>query len=267
MEEKGKLFVVGIGPGGLPHMTFRARDALKKSDIIVGYKTYLKLVEEIITGKEILSTGMTKEIDRAVQAVSAARDGSRVSLVSSGDPGIYAMAGLVLEIMKALNVSLEIEIIPGVAALNSCAAALGAPLMHDFASISLSDLMTPWSVIEKRLHCASEADFVIGLYNPRSKKRARHIHKACEIIMQYRSPGTPAGIGTSVTRPDQSIKITTLAKVPASDIGMRSIVIIGNSKTFIWNGYMITPRGYAEKYGLNDSLSLPSGTETTRDGE
>jgi len=248
MEGKGKLFIVGIGPGGLEHMTFRARDALDSSEIIVGYKTYIGLIEELIQGKEVLSTGMTKEIERAKQAVSAALKGSTVSLVSGGDPGIYAMAGLVFEILSASDTRLDIEVVPGVAALNSCAAALGAPLMHDFASISLSDLMTPWSVIEKRLHMAAEADFVIVLYNPKSKKRAHHIDKACDIILKYRSQNTPAGIGTSVTRPNQAIQITTLAKVPESNIGMQSIVIIGNSKTFVWNGYMITPRGYSEKY-------------------
>ncbi len=248
MEGKGKLFIVGIGPGGPEHMTCKAKDALDQSEVVVGYKTYIGLIEELIQGKKILSTGMTREIERAKEAVSYALGGSTVSLVSGGDPGIYAMAGLVFEILSASNIKLHIEVIPGVAALNACAALLGAPLMHDFASISLSDLMTPWSTIEKRLHAAAEADFVIGIYNPKSKKRAHHIDKACEIIMQYRTPDTPAGIGTSISRPNQSVQITTLAKVPESSLGMQSIVIIGNSKTFVWNGHMITPRGYAEKY-------------------
>jgi len=251
MEENGKLFVVGLGPGELSHMTFQARDALERSEVVVGYKTYLDLIESIIKGKRVISSGMKKEVDRAKQAISEAQKGAVVSLVSSGDPGIYAMAGLVLEIMSVQEIHLDVEIIPGVAALNGCAALLGAPLMHDFAAISLSDLLTPWDVIENRLRMASEADFVIGLYNPKSKKRVHHIEKACKVIMEHRSPKTPAGIGTSIARPNQSVKITTLDKIPESDIGMQSIVIIGNSKTFVWNGYMITPRGYSEKYALN----------------
>lgn len=247
---KGKLYIVGIGPGGADHITFAAKKAIESSTTIVGYKTYLELIHDLLSGKEVISSGMTKEIDRAWQAISRARDGEIVSLVSGGDPGIYAMAGLVFEILCNKNLDLEMEVIPGIAAINGCAARLGAPLMHDFASISLSDLLTPWKVIEKRLHHAAAADFVIVLYNPKSKKRTEHIQKAQDIIMKYRAPETPAGIVTAATRKEETVVVTTLKKIAEAHIGMQSTVIIGNSKSFIWNGYMITPRGYGNKYEL-----------------
>ncbi len=193
---------------------------------------------------------MMKEVDRCRQALALAAAGKRVALVSGGDPGIYAMAGLVFEMASKEDAAVAIEVVPGIAALNGCAARLGAPLMHDFAAISLSDLLTPWPVIEKRLAGAAGADFVIVLYNPKSKRRTEHIVKARDIIMQHRGPETPVGIVTAAGRPNETTVITTLGDMLACDIGMQSTVIIGNSHTFTWQNHMVTPRGYDGKYSL-----------------
>ena len=193
---------------------------------------------------------MMKEVDRARQCLELAASGKKVALVSGGDPGIYAMAGLVFELARERNDSVRIEVIPGIAALNACAARLGAPLMHDFAAISLSDLLTPWPLIEKRLEAAASADFVIVLYNPKSKKRTAHIERAREIVLAQRGPETPVGIVTAATRENEVVTLTTLEKMLEAEIGMQSCVIIGNSATFAWREFMVTPRGYAGKYAL-----------------
>ncbi len=198
---------------------------------------------------------MRREVDRCDKAVDLALDGNKVAVICSGDPGIYAMAGLVLEIargkgQRAERNSLPIEIIPGISALNASAARLGAPLMHDFASISMSDLLTPWELIEKRLEAAASADFVIAIYNPKSKGRQEHIGKARDIILKFRSPDTPVGIVRAATRDDEKIVITDLNRMLENEIDMQSTVIIGNSQTFTWEGRMITPRGYQKKYKL-----------------
>ena len=211
----------------------------------------------MIEDAEVLSSGMRREVDRCEKAIDLALDGNKVAVICSGDPGIYAMAGLVLEIAKGKgeraedkNDFPEIEIIPGVSALNASAARLGAPLMHDFASISMSDLLTPWELIEKRLEAAASADFVIVIYNPKSKGRQEHIGKARDIILKFRSPGTPVGIVRAATRDDEKIVITDLNRMLENEIDMQSTVIIGNSQTFTWEGRMITPRGYGSKYTL-----------------
>lgn len=193
---------------------------------------------------------MMKEVERARQCLELAASGKKVALVSGGDPGIYAMAGLVFEMARERNDSVRIEVIPGIAALNACAARLGAPLMHDFAAISLSDLLTPWPLIEKRLEAAAQADFVIVLYNPKSKKRTEHIERAREIVLAQRGPETPVGIVTAATRENEVVALTTLEKMLEAEIGMQSCVIIGNSATFTWRDFMVTPRGYAGKYTL-----------------
>ncbi len=246
----GKIYVVGTGPGSVAHITPYARDAIKKSDVIVGYGTYIHLIEEIIKGKEIFSTGMTQEIDRCKKAVQLALRGKSVSVISGGDPGIYAMAGLVFELLKEHKGDAPlppVEVIPGISALNACAARLGAPLMHDFASISLSDRLTPWDLIGKRLDAAASADFVIVLYNPKSKGRPAHINKAREIILKHRSPDTPVGIVKGAMRKDERIVMTDLNRMLEHEIDMQTTVIIGNSRTFLWNNVMITPRGYESK--------------------
>ena len=244
------LSVVGTGPGDLDYLIPAARKALEQADVIVGYRTYLDLIAEVIDDKKVVSSSMMQEVDRVKQAFDLAETGKHVALVSGGDPGIYAMAGLAFEIAREKELDLTIEVVPGIAALNGCASRLGAPLMHDFAAISLSDLLTPWPLIEKRLHNAAEADFVIALYNPKSKRRTEHIVKTRDIIMQYRVPETPVGIVTAATRDNETVFLTTLEKMLEADIGMQSTVIIGNTSTFSWNGHMITPRGYKSKYSL-----------------
>ncbi len=207
----------------------------------------------MIKEKEVLSSGMRQEVQRCAKAVELASTGRRVAVVCSGDPGIYAMAGLVFEILKnrgsgTVDQVPEIEIIPGIPALSASAARLGAPLMHDFASISLSDLLTPWALIEKRIGAAASADFVIVIYNPKSKGRQEHIEKARDIILKSRPPGTPVGIVRAASRVDEKVIVTDLEKMLEHEIDMQSTVIIGNSQTFVWKDRIVTPRGYAKKY-------------------
>lgn len=247
----GKIYVVGTGPGYVEHITPYAQQAIRESDTIVGYGTYTGLIQEIIRDKMVFSTGMTQEIDRCRKAVELALGGKTVSVISGGDPGIYAMAGLVFELLKERDGGTplpHVEVIPGISALNACAARLGAPLMHDFASISLSDRLTPWDLIEKRLDAAAMADFVIILYNPKSKGRAGHIARAREIVMKHRTPETPVGIVKGAMREDEKIVLADLGTMLDHEIDMQTTVIIGNSKTFVWNNLMITPRGYENKF-------------------
>ena len=249
VHRSGMLYIVGTGPGDLQYLTQRAKDAIMNSDVIVGYDTYIDLIKDIIKGKEVVSTPMTQEIERAEKAVELALSGKTVSIISGGDPGIYGMAGPVFEILKGRKFkNLRIEIIPGVSALNACAARLGAPLMHDFAVISLSDRLTDWELIEERLESAARVDFVTVLYNPRSKGRPEHIKRAIEIFMKYRSPETPVGIVKSAMRGDERVIISTLKDIPFEEIDMQTTVIIGNSSTYVWNGWMSTPRGYERKF-------------------
>jgi precorrin-3B C17-methyltransferase len=249
---QGIIQVVGTGPGGLDHMTPAAMKAIQASDVVVGYRTYLDLIADIIQDKEVITSSMMQEVDRCVKAFELAESGKRVVMVSGGDPGIYAMAGLIYEIAVEKQSAIPITVVPGLAAVNSCAARLGAPLMHDFATISLSDLLTPWDVIEKRLHAAASADFVMAIYNPKSKKRTEHIKKARDIVMQYRDSKTPVGIVSGAMREDEVIILTDLDTMLDADINMQSTVIIGNSATFSWRGRMITPRGYKDKYSLGE---------------
>ena len=211
-----------------------------------------------------MSSGMRQEVDRCAKAVELAQEGKTVAVICSGDPGIYAMAGLVFEVMqksedktppypplgKGGQGGVDIEIVPGIPALSACASRLGAPLMHDFASISLSDLLTPWELIEKRLEAAASADFVIVIYNPKSKGRQEHINKARDIILRHRGPSTPVGIVRAATRDNEKIVLTDLENMLDREIDMQSTVIIGNSQTTVWNGRMVTPRGYGKKYRI-----------------
>ncbi len=250
-QQPAVLSVVGTGPGALDLITPRARLAIEDADVVVGYRTYLDLITAFISPEqEVISSQMMQEIDRCRKALALADSGRRVALVCGGDPGIYAMAGLVYELVQESGSSTRIEIIPGIAALNSCAAILGAPLMHDFAAISLSDLMTPWQVIEKRLQAAAMADFVTVIYNPRSKKRQTQIIRAREIMLEHRAGQTPVGIVSGATRPHETVELTSLEKMLTREIGMQSTVIIGNCATFVYADKMITPRGYKNKYGL-----------------
>lgn len=243
-NNRGSIYIVGTGPGSYEQMTPRAVDAIKSADVVIGYGTYLDQITELTKNKEVVSTGMTQEIDRCRRAVEEASVGRSVAVVSGGDPGIYAMAGLVLELVGADVADIDVEVVPGVSAINACAALLGAPLMHDFASISLSDRLTPWELIEKRLDAAASADFVIALYNPRSMGRQEHINKAVEIILKHRNRSTPVGIVKAAYRPGQKVVITDLANITSHDIDMQTTVIIGNSMTAVVNNRMVTPRGY-----------------------
>jgi precorrin-3B C17-methyltransferase len=218
--------------------------------VVIGYRTYLDLITDLLQDKEVITSSMMQEVERCAKAFELAESGRRVVMISGGDPGIYAMAGLIYEIAVEKNSAVPISVVPGLAAVNSCAARLGAPLMHDFATVSLSDLLTPWAMIEKRLHAAASADFVIALYNPKSKKRTEHIKKAREIIMRYRDGKTPVGIVSSAMREDEAVTLTDLETMLDADIHMQSTVIIGNSTTFAWHGQMVTPRGYKDKYTL-----------------
>jgi precorrin-3B C17-methyltransferase len=250
----GMIFVVGTGPGSKDYLTPTALESINRSDTIIGYSTYLELLDGCLDGKKIISSAMMQEVQRCILAFEEAERGSVVSMISGGDPGIYAMAGLLYEIAVERDSAIEIKVIPGLAALNSCAARLGAPLMHDFVAISLSDLLTPWETIERRLHAAASADFVIVLYNPKSKRRTENIVNARQIILDYRHTTTPVGIVTAATRENEHVVVTDLEGMLEAEIGMQSTVIIGNSTTFTWRGKMITPRGYKGKYTLGQDV-------------
>ncbi|CAN7287905.1 precorrin-3B C(17)-methyltransferase [Peribacillus frigoritolerans] len=255
MSTNGKLFVVGFGPGNFEHITKRAVEALQESDYIIGYKTYVELIQGLLTDQTIISTGMTEEVSRAQEAVKQAELGKKVAVISSGDAGVYGMAGLVYEVLIEKGWKEEtgvgIEVIPGISAINSCASLLGAPVMHDSCTISLSDHLTPWELIAKRVEAAAMADFVIALYNPRSGRRTRQIVETQKILLRYRSPDTPVGLVKSAYRDRQDIVITNLKDMLNHDIGMLTTVIIGNSSTFLYDDKIITPRGYQRKYTLN----------------
>ena len=242
----GVIYVIGIGPGHKEELTPRAVDALEQSDIIVGYNTYIALIKDLIGDKEVVGNGMRQEVDRCQKAVDLAVEGNKVAVVSSGDPGVYGMAGLVLELIQKVDAQKRPEciVIPGLTAANTSAAALGAPLMHDYAVISLSDLMTPWNQIKKRADFAAQGDFVIAIYNPKSRGRATYLNEIRDIVMKYRKPETPVGIVRKAGRPGMNWTITDLEKLPDEDVDMQSTVIIGNSNTYVADGKMITPRGY-----------------------
>ncbi|WP_268541525.1 precorrin-3B C(17)-methyltransferase [Candidatus Nitrosotenuis cloacae] len=253
---EGKLYIVGVGPGSHDHMTFRAKQVIEESDTIVGYDTYVTLVEDLIAGKEIHRYAMTQEVERAKQCVDLAREGRIVSLVSSGDPGIYGMAGLIYEVLAESGwdpkTGLQVEIIPGVSALNSCASLIGSPLMTDFAVVSMSDLLVPWEIIVKRVEAAAQGDYVIVIYNPASKKRIHQLQDTRKILLKYRKPTTPVAIIKGAYRDSQSIVMTDLENMEnfADQLGMISTVIIGNSSTYNFKNLMINPRGYTSKYNL-----------------
>jgi precorrin-3B C17-methyltransferase len=258
---KGKLFIVGVGPGSHEHMTHRAMQVIKESEVIVGYDTYISLVEDLITGKEVYRYAMTQEVDRANQAIHFAEEGKIVSLVSSGDPGIYGMVGLIYEILMDKGWDRENgiynECIPGVSSLNACAALVGSPLMTDFAVVSMSDLLVPWDIIVKRVEAAALGDYVTVIYNPASKKRVHQLRDTRDIFLKYRKPSTPVAIVKGAYRDSQDIALTTLDKMLDHQhmLGMITTVIVGNSSTFIHNGMMINPRGYRSKYELLKEVS------------
>lgn len=241
---KGKVTVVGFGPGSRGDMTQRAVDAILGADVVTGYTTYTKILKEFFPEKEYKATGMMKEVDRCRMAVEDAMSGMKVAMVSSGDSGIYGMTGLIYQLVQDMGADVEVEAVPGVTAASSGASILGAPLMHDVAIISLSDLMTPIEKIMKRVELAGEGDFVIVLYNPKSHGRTEYIDRVTDILLGMRSPETPVGIARNIGRTDENKTITTLGKLKEAEVDMFSTVFIGNSQTYVRDGVMITPRGY-----------------------
>ena len=237
---------MGIGPGSYENMTVRAQEALKASDILIGYTVYIDLVKEHFPDKEMLTTGMRKEVERCELALEKAAEGKDVAMICSGDAGVYGMSGLIEELAVKYE-GVEVETIPGVSAVLSGAAILGAPLMHDFAVISLSDLMTPWEKIEKRLECAAAADFVICLYNPSSHKRHDYLQKACNLVLKYQSPETVCGIAKNIGREGECTQVLTLKELRDTEVDMFSTVFIGNSQTRKIGDRMVTPRGYTHE--------------------
>lgn len=248
----GALTVVGLGPGDSDLLSPQALAALTRAEAIVGYGTYMDLIDPaLLADKQVVVTGMKKEIERVSAAVDRAEQGQDVVVVSSGDAGVYGMAGLVLETLESRGLleTVEVEVVPGIPALAAGAALLGAPLTHDFAVVSLSDLMTPWETIENRLSHAAAADFAIVLYNPKSRRRDWQLPRALQLIAEHRAPDTPVGLVRKAFREGQDISTSTLADFDPAVVDMLSILFIGNSNTRLAAGRMITPRGYLAKYG------------------
>ena len=241
-----KVTVIGLGPGGGADLTGRARAALEGCDLIVGYTAYIELVKPDFPEKEVLSTGMRREVDRCRAAVEAALTGKDVAVVCSGDSGVYGMAALVYEVAQEYD-PIEIEVVPGITAACGGAAVLGAPLTHDFAVISLSDLLTPWEKIEKRLSAAAQADFVICLYNPSSRNRPDYLQRACDILLRDKAPNTVCGTVRNIGRDGEEGKLLTLAQLRDTQVDMFTTVFIGNSQTKVLGGKMVTPRGYLQR--------------------
>lgn len=269
--DKGKLYVVGIGPGHHDHMTYRAKQVIEESEVIVGYDTYVSIVEDLISGKEVYRYPMTQEVDRANQAIQFAENGRIVSLVSSGDPGIYGMIGLIYEILadKKWNrgAGIYVECVPGVSSLNSCSALVGSPLMTDFAVVSMSDLLVPWEMIVKRVEAAALGDYVTVIYNPASKKRVHQLQDTRDIFLKYRNPETPVAIVKGAYRESQAVVLTTLKDIlnHSDMLGMITTVIVGNSSTYNYEGMMINPRGYRSKYELVPTASSQSSPKKDSD--
>ena len=239
-----RIDVIGFGPGDYEYMTIQAVEAIKEADLVIGYTTYIELLQQIFPDKKYLNTPMTREIERCQMALEEAEKDQKVALVSSGDSGIYGMAGIMLQIVQQAGASIPVRIIAGVTAACSGGAMLGAPLMNDFAVISLSDLMVPLEAILNRVECAAKGDFVICIYNPKSHKRVDYLDRAADIVMKYQNPDTPVGLVHKIGRKEAWSEITTLNALKEAEVDMFTTVIIGNSQTYVCDGQMITPRGY-----------------------
>lgn len=244
---KGKLYIIGIGPGNEDNMTVRAQKSIRACDVLVGYSAYIEQIKALCDGKKVLSNGMGQEKDRCRAAIEEASKGTTVGLVCSGDPGLYGMAGLTYQLASQMGAYelIELEVIPGVTSAFSCSSLLGAPIVEDFCTISLSDYMVEWDKIINRVEMASKADFTIALYNPRSSVRPDYLQQAVSVVVKYRSEDTPVGVVRNAYREDQTVYVTTLGKLDYDSIDMFCTLIIGNSTTRIIDGYMVTSRGYA----------------------
>lgn len=247
-----KLSLVGLGPGSLEMMSIKAQAVVKNADAIVGYAPYVKMVAPLLKSQTIVKTGMTKEWQRADSAIQLVQEGKNVALVCSGDAGMYAMAPLIFEMLADGTDPIEVETIPGITAANACASLVGAPLGHDSCTISLSDLLTPWDIITKRIEAAASADFAITFYNPRSKKRQNHILEAQQILLKHRNAQTPVAVVNAAYREEQSVQLSTLAHFTELEFGMNAAVIVGNNSSYRFEDWIVTPRGYKNKYTLND---------------
>ena len=254
----GALFLVGVGPGHTDHVTPAAQRAIADAEVVLGYRTYIELIGPLLDRQEVIATGMTEEIARAKVAIDRSQAGQRVAVICSGDAGVYGMASLVFERLQEAGwrrgEAPEVTVVPGVTALSACAALVGAPLGHDFCSISMSDLLTPWRVIAGRLEAAAQADFVIVLYNPASHQRTQGIAEAREILLRHRSPDTPVALVKSAFRPAEEVLVSDLEHFLEHPIGMLTTVLIGSSQTRAFDGYLVTPRGYALKYDGDGSI-------------
>ncbi len=263
MGERGVLSIVGIGPGASEHTTPAALDAIASSELVVGYSTYIKLVRHLLEGKEVIKTGMTEEIGRARAAVERAKGGGRVAIISSGDAGVYGMASLVFQVLEEIGWkrgdSPDVRLVPGMTALNSCGSLVGAPFGHDFCAISLSDLLTPWPVIARRIEAAAASDFVVALYNPASGRRTRQIVEAHDILARHRPGTTPVALVKSAYRKLETTVLSDLDHFLDYEIGMLTTVIVGSTNTRVFEGYMVTPRGYTNKYTW-DGEAIPGQT-------
>jgi len=251
-KEIGQLYLVGLGPGHHDLITPGALAALQRCEVVVGYQGYIQQVAELLPGKELVAMELGQELERAARAVDLAYAGRAVAVVSSGDAGIYGMAGPVFRVLTDRGwdgKNPAMEVLPGVSAMQAAAALLGAPLMQDFCAISLSDLLTPWKSIQRRLEAAAQGDFVVALYNPRSRARTWQLLEARRILLEHRFPQTPVGIVRAAFRPDQLVTVTNLEHLEqhCQDVDMVTIVVVGNSTSYLHNGYMVTPRGYEEK--------------------
>jgi precorrin-3B C17-methyltransferase len=248
----GRIYLVGLGPGNLNMLTPLAREVVGRCEVVVGYKGYIDQISDLITSQQVIPMDLGRELDRANSTVDLAVSGKDVALVSSGDSGIYGMAGPLFTVLTDRSwdgLSPEVQVVPGVSALQSAAALLGSPLMQDFCAISLSDLLTPWETILRRITAAAEGDFVVALYNPRSRSRTNHLLEARRILLDYRHGDTPVGLVREAFREDQHVSITTLQSLEdcIENVDMFTTVLIGNSTTYIHSNHMVTPRGYEKK--------------------
>jgi precorrin-3B C17-methyltransferase len=243
VKTRGRLLVIGLGPGERAAMTGQALEALRQADVVVGYDGYFTGLADLLAGKECVALPLTQEAERARVAVERLRQGQVVCVISSGDPGVYGMAGLVLQCLGGDGQE-DVAVVPGVSAVNAAAALLGAPLGHDFAVVSLSDLLTPWELIERRLRAAAGADFVLAILNPRSRRRHWQYRRTQEILAGCRPPQTPVGVVRNAYRPDQAVERTTVARMAEATVDMFTTVIVGNSQTLQIGSALVTPRGY-----------------------